>query len=274
MTPCTFRIDYVFERYFPQHWNERMCFRINRWDDMVVADRGGNLWRFHILGYRSMDDVRFVLDMSTTMNERRHAMGDCVHIFLIGPQASGKTTLARALEERGYEMLIPYTTRPPRDDERDGVDYIFVSDREFEKLVLDGRLACVRSYSTVKGMWSYAFAKDDLHRAVDSVAVIDPESYMRIHDQIDNCFGIYLDIPEDVRRARLLIRGDDPDEIERRMKSDAYDFATIDMCFRDVCRMRIGMVRRPDIEADRILGHVRRFRDAIFAAKTRTIVKE
>lgn len=194
-------------------------------------------------------------------------MSDCVHIFLIGPQGSGKTTLAKELERRGYEQVIAYTTRPPRDNEIDGVDYRFITDEEFNSAFLDNELTCVRTYSTVHGVWSYAFAWEDLYRGVDSVAVIDPESYLQIYDQIENVFGIYLDIPDDIRKARLLMRGDDPNEIERRMQTDTMDFATIDMCFTEVCKMRIGMVRRPDIDADRIEGHIRDFRSQIFRGK-------
>ena len=180
------------------------------------------------------------------------------------PHRSTGTTLAKELECRGYEQILAYTTRPPRDNEIEGVDYHFVTDAEFEDAFLDGELTCVRTYSTVFGVWKYAFAWSDLYRAVDSVAVIDPESYLRIYDQIENVFGIYLDVPNDVRKARLLVRGDDPKEIDRRMQADVMDFTSIDMCFRDVCKMRIGMVRRPDIEADRIEGHVREFRSQIF----------
>ena len=260
-----YRIDYVFERYFPQFWRERLCYRIEQYNSILVGTTSGLLCRLRIDNYSSEDDVRYSFRVYSGTNEKgRPPMSDCVHVFLIGPQGSGKTTLAKELECRGYEQILAYTTRPPRENEIEGIDYHFVTDAEFENAFLDGELTCVRTYSTVFGMWSYAFAWSDLYRAVDSVAVIDPESYLRIYDKIENVFGIYLDVPDDVRKARLLVRGDDPEEIDRRMQADVIDFASIDMCFRDVCKMRIGMVRRPDIEADRIEGHVREFRSLIF----------
>ena len=260
MTPCMYRIDYVFERYFPQYWSERLCFRIHGWNHMVVGTKSGLLCYFTVNHYYGGTDADFDFLVHTGPNRKKATMSDCVHIFLIGPQGSGKTTLAKELERRGYEQVLAYTTRPPRDNEIEGVDYHFVTDTEFENAFLDGELTCVRTYSTVFGVWSYAFAWSDLYRAVDSVAVIDPESYLRIYDQIENVFGVYLDVPDDVRKARLLVRGDDPEEIDRRMQADAMDFSSIDMCFREVCNLRIGMVRRPDIDVDRIESHVRAFR--------------
>ncbi len=274
MTPCTYKIDDIFERYFPQYWHEQLCFRVYRWNSMVLGTTSGLLCYFSIDRYRTDRDVDFTLSVSSRSERKVASMSDCVHIFLIGPSGSGKTTLAKELEDRGYERILAYTTRPPRDNEDASSDYIFVTDEEFQNAFLDGELTCVRTYSTIFGTWSYGFAWSDLYRAVDSVAVIDPESYLRIYDQIENCFGIYLDIPDDVRKARLMIRGDNPEEIDRRLKNDAQDFAALDMCFKDVCKMRIGMVRRPDIDVDRIEGHVRDFRSKIFAKKTYPIVKD
>ena len=274
MTPCTYKIEHIFELYFPQYWNGRLCFRVNRWNSMVLGTTSGVLCYFSIDHYRTNRDVDFTISVSPRLERKVANMSDCVHIFLIGPSGSGKTTLAKELEGRGYERIMAYTTRPPRDGEDQSSDYIFVTNEEFHNAFLDGELTCVRTYSTIFGTWSYGFAWSDLYRAVDSVAVIDPESYLRIYDQIENCFGIYLDIPDDIRKARLMIRGDNPEEVDRRLKNDTQDFASIDMCFKDVCKMRIGVVRRPDIDADRIEGHVRSFRSEIFAKKTCPIVKD
>ena len=268
MTPCTYRIDRVFEEYFPEYWKDRLCYRIERYYSILVGTKSGLLCHLQINERSLKDGLRYSFRVYSGINDKRKPpMSDYVHIFLIGPQGSGKTTLAKELERRGYEQIVAYTTRPPRGNEIDGVDYHFITSEEFNSRFLDNELTCIRTYSTVRGVWSYAFALDDLYKVMDSVAVIDPESYLKIHDQIENVFGIYLDIPDDVRKARLLMRGDDPEEVERRMKTDAKDFATINSCFREVCKMRIGMVRRPDIDADRIEGHIREFRDQIFRGK-------
>lgn len=192
-------------------------------------------------------------------------MSDCIHIFLIGPSASGKTTLQEELETRGFERIISYTTRPPREGEQDGVDYHFITDREFTDAFVGRELAAVRSYHTVFGVWRYAFAWSDLNRAVNSCAVIDPKGYSEIYNEVSNPFGIYMDIPADVRKARLLMRGDHPSEIDRRLEADAEDFADFDLLYKDVCQLRIGQIRPPAIEADRIESYIHRYRQENFS---------
>lgn len=58
-------------------------------------------------------------------------------IAIIGPSASGKTTLKRSLQ---MESLVTYTTRGPRNTEVDGLDYLFVSREKFEDLLREGEL--------------------------------------------------------------------------------------------------------------------------------------
>jgi guanylate kinase len=48
--------------------------------------------------------------------------------ILSAPSGAGKDSLIRALqpEQVGIERVVSYTTRPPRPDERDGIDYHFI----------------------------------------------------------------------------------------------------------------------------------------------------
>ena len=57
-------------------------------------------------------------------------------IILIGESAVGKDTLCTYLvDNNGYERIVTYTTRPPRDNEIDGVDYNFVSQEDFQEMI-------------------------------------------------------------------------------------------------------------------------------------------
>lgn len=60
---------------------------------------------------------------------------DGILLVLTGPFACGKTSIANALAERhGFEKCLTATTRPPRPGERDGIDYLFVSEEKFREM--------------------------------------------------------------------------------------------------------------------------------------------
>ncbi len=63
-------------------------------------------------------------------------------VVIAAPSGTGKTSLARALVERdpGVAFSISATTRPPRVHETDGVDYEFVDDAEFDRMIGAGEL--------------------------------------------------------------------------------------------------------------------------------------
>ena len=57
------------------------------------------------------------------------------HVFIISaPSGGGKTTLSKALVNRFKDILysVSYTTRSPRDSEQDGVDYYFITKKDFQ----------------------------------------------------------------------------------------------------------------------------------------------
>lgn len=65
-------------------------------------------------------------------------------LVLAGPSGAGKTTIAQGLARRHPERFavsVSVTTRRPRPDERDGVEYRFVSRPEFEEMVRAGEFA-------------------------------------------------------------------------------------------------------------------------------------
>lgn len=66
-----------------------------------------------------------------------------VLLVIAGPSGVGKDTVARALIERdpdGFYFVVTATTRPPRPGEVEGVDYFFVSNDEFARMIDDDEL--------------------------------------------------------------------------------------------------------------------------------------
>jgi guanylate kinase len=61
-------------------------------------------------------------------------------LVLSSPSGAGKTTLSRRLldSDRNLTLSISATTRPSRPTEKDGVDYLFVSNEQFDRMVRGG----------------------------------------------------------------------------------------------------------------------------------------
>jgi len=70
-------------------------------------------------------------------------MAEGLLIIISAPSGVGKTTLIRRLLEYDdrFVFAVSHTTRPMREGEKDGVDYYFVSDKEFDRMIGAGEFA-------------------------------------------------------------------------------------------------------------------------------------
>ena len=73
--------------------------------------------------------------------ERQRRLGRITLMAVIGPTASGKTTLINRLMERkpgDFHKIVGYTSRPPRSGEIDGVDYHFAEKEQMSEMLNNG----------------------------------------------------------------------------------------------------------------------------------------
>ena len=141
-------------------------------------------------------------------------------LILLGESASGKSTIERELcNTYGLKKIISYTTRNPRDGEKDGVDYHFVSKEKFHKLQLNNFFAEIGCYRD----WYYGSAVEDC--TDDKVAVLTPHGFrqMKAIDGL-NVNSFYIDVPRRDRLIKILQRGDSIEEAYRRSVSDCGMF--------------------------------------------------
>ena len=63
--------------------------------------------------------------------------GENIMIILSSPSGVGKTTLAKKIQQKykSLKISVSHTTRPPRSNEIDGIDYHFVTKKKFEDLI-------------------------------------------------------------------------------------------------------------------------------------------
>lgn len=93
-------------------------------------------------------------------------------VALTAPSGAGKTTIARRLTQALPEtrFSVSATTRAPRPGEREGVDYFFLSEREFRRRVEEGDFIEFETYAG----HLYGTLRSELERiAAEGVALLD-----------------------------------------------------------------------------------------------------
>jgi guanylate kinase len=140
-------------------------------------------------------------------------------IILVGKAASGKDHLRKRFESRGFKYAVSYTTRPPREGEVDGKDYIFISDDEAKVLIESGFFY---EYVIFNG-WVYGTSVTQFH--TDDLFIMTPAgiSHIKPEDRASS-FIIYTDIEMSTRMIRLANRNMPGDSMDRRIEADEVDF--------------------------------------------------
>ncbi len=160
------------------------------------------------------------------------------HIFyLMGKSASGKNTIYDALlkdEKLNFGELIPYTTRPARESEQDGVAYHFTDEEGYRALAEAGKVIEMREYQTVLGPWLY-FTVDEGSPETwsrDRLAIGTPDSYLKLKEYYgeEYVIPVYIEMDDGLRLERALERERKPGnrqyaEMCRRFLSDEKDFS-------------------------------------------------
>lgn len=143
-------------------------------------------------------------------------------LILLGESASGKSSIAQYLvNQYDFKNIITYTTRQPREGEKDGVDYYFISEEQFLKYQAEGFFAETAMY---RG-WYYGSAKKDYMQESDKVvAVLTPHGLRQIKKNGLEVFSTYIAVPRRDRLIKILERGDDIEESYRRNLSDVGQF--------------------------------------------------
>jgi guanylate kinase len=154
-------------------------------------------------------------------------MAEPGNLYVISaPSGTGKTTLVKALVEAvsGLNVSISYTTRKKRPSEVHGVNYYFIDQPEFDKLVehndfLEHATVFGNSYGT-----SRRWVEETLKRGEDVVLEIDWQGGQQIHQLFPNSISIFI-LPPSVNDLydRLIKRNQDNPEIIRQRIADVRE---------------------------------------------------
>jgi guanylate kinase len=146
-----------------------------------------------------------------------------VPMVVSAPSGGGKTTLCHRLLDSmtNVELSISYTTRAPRGQERDGVDYHFVDDDTFDRLVAGDALL---EWAHVHGR-RYGTSRQEtearLSSGVDLLFDIDVQGGRQIADRMPDAVLVFV-LPPSMATLESRLRGrgsDADDEVGRRLEA-------------------------------------------------------
>lgn len=168
--------------------------------------------------------------------------------YVMGKSSSGKDTIYKKMLERHpwFRTIVPYTTRPIREGERNGVEYFFVDEERLREMQESEQVIEVRSYNTRCGIWTYFTADDgqiDLD-AHDYLVIGTLVSYRALREYFGEkkLIPVYIEVDDGLRLARAVERERrqaEPKytELCRRFLADEEDFSEENLS-------RAGITRR------------------------------
>jgi guanylate kinase len=176
-------------------------------------------------------------------------------LFIVsGPSGSGKTSLCQfALDSLdNISFSISYTTRRPREKERHGVDYFFISMEEFEEMrsnnfFLEWAVVHGNSYGT--GM---DYVQNHLGKGEDILLDIDVQGAQQVRRRVREAISILIFPPNHrVLYERLKNRRSDTDEVITKRLQGArnelarfseYDYLIVNDDFRQATQELIAIL--------------------------------
>lgn len=187
------------------------------------AKRLGGLGRHQRLKLRE-----FLIERESKIGRRRNQL-----VVLAGPTAVGKGTVSTYIRENYPDVLLSVsaTTRAPRPGEVDGVNYYFVDDAEFDRMIAEGELL---EHATVHNAYRYGTPRAPIENALDQgrsvLLEIDLQGARQVRESMPEARLIFLLPPtwEELVR-RLIGRGtEDASEQQRRLETAKVELAAQD----------------------------------------------
>lgn len=168
---------------------------------------------------------------------------------IIGASGSGKTAVADLLKSKySKKILISFTTRPKRHE--GDKDHVYITEEEYK--ALEDKVA-----TTEINGYHYCATAQQIDES--DFYVVDwhgfDELLTKYHGRKKGIYVIYIDCSEEVRRERMLWRGDKPDRVEDRIKSDRVMFS--DEIFANHCKHIIKTINSENVTEGVVAGVVR-----------------
>ena len=173
-----------------------------------------------------------------------------IMVILSSPSGVGKTTLTKKIQQKyqTFKISVSHTTRLPRSNEINGVDYHFVSQKIFKKLIDDNKFyeyakIFENYYGTLKKNVDETINNNDIIFDIDWQGTKQLSKFKNL-----NLIKIFLitDSKEELKKRLIKRNQNSKEEIEKRFKSfdedtkywNDYDYIIInknlEVCFKQI----------------------------------------
>ena len=186
------------------------------------------------------------------------------NLFIIAaPSGCGKTSLVEALIKKTKNLCVSvsHTTRPPRPDEVNGINYYFVSINEFDEMIKNN--AFVEHATVFDNHYgsSTKLIREKLDEGMDVILEIDWQGARQVKENMPNAISIFILPPSnEALLGRLKQRAQDNDETIKKRMSDAqnqmqhfneFDYLVINEDFNSALNDLNLIICRPDKASER-----------------------
>ncbi len=173
-----------------------------------------------------------------------------IMVILSSPSGVGKTTLTKKIQQKyhSFKISVSHTTRSPRSNEVDGVDYHFVSHKRFKELIDENKFyeyakIFENYYGTLKQNVDNTILQNDIIFDIDWQGTKQLSKFKNL-----NLIKIYLitDNKEELKKRLINRNQNTEEEVKKRFNSfdddikhwNDYDYIIInknlDVCFRQI----------------------------------------
>jgi guanylate kinase len=210
------------------------------------AKRLGGLGRHQRLKLRE-----YLIERENRAGRRRNQL-----VVLAGPTAVGKGTVSTYIRENYPDVLLSVsaTTRAPRPGEVDGVNYYFVDDAEFDRMIEEGELL---EHATVHNAYRYGTPRGPIEAALEQgrsvLLEIDLQGARQVRESMPEARLIFLLPPTwDELVRRLIGRGtEEAAEQQRRLETakvelaaqDEFDYRVVNHTVAEAAREVVDLMK-------------------------------
>lgn len=177
-------------------------------------------------------------------------------IIFSSASGAGKTTIAKEVVQKDSNLAlsVSYTTRLPRDGEKNGEDYFFVSEDRFEQMVKEGKFL---EWEKVHGAFygtSNDFVLQNLSSGKDVILTIDVKGAKRIKEKHFESISFFFRAPSSEElKKRLQKRGTETEEsLVKRIEiadweekqAEDYNYHIVNGKIEDAVREVLSIIKK------------------------------